>query len=244
MPNRFGLLRFRSPLLAECSLFLWVLRCFSSPGSPPRAYGFSPGMTAQACAARSGFPIRRSPDRSPHTAPRSLSQCSTSFIGTWRQGIHRAPLVAYARDAEKSAIFPSAIRLLRCSTDRGPNRRSAGQLGRPGPPQTSLPRPSTAKPLATDCGPALRRAATRMANVLPPRSVPPPGRSRQMPLLVRPLSGDEGTRTPDFCFAKAALSQLSYIPGCPLPLAALRVLWAFQDSNLRPFPYQRNALTN
>ena len=27
------------------------------------------------------------------------------------------------------------------------------------------------------------------------------------------LSGDEGTRTPDFCFAKAALSQLSYIPG-------------------------------
>ena len=24
--------------------------------------------------------------------------------------------------------------------------------------------------------------------------------------------GDEGTRTPDFCFAKAALSQLSYIP--------------------------------
>ena len=32
---RFGLLRFRSPLLTELYLFLWVLRCFSSPGSPP-----------------------------------------------------------------------------------------------------------------------------------------------------------------------------------------------------------------
>ncbi len=29
----FGLFPFRSPLLWECSLFLWVLRCFSSPGS-------------------------------------------------------------------------------------------------------------------------------------------------------------------------------------------------------------------
>jgi hypothetical protein len=30
----FGLLPFRSPLLREYSLFLWVLRCFSSPGAP------------------------------------------------------------------------------------------------------------------------------------------------------------------------------------------------------------------
>jgi hypothetical protein len=30
--------------------------------------------------------------------------------------------------------------------------------------------------------------------------------------LLTLLSGDEGTRTPDFCLAKAALSQLSYIP--------------------------------
>jgi hypothetical protein len=31
--QRFGLFRFRSPLLAESSLFLGLLRCFSSPGS-------------------------------------------------------------------------------------------------------------------------------------------------------------------------------------------------------------------
>ena len=40
-PPRFGLLRFRSPLLTECSLFLGVLRCFSSPGVLVPTYGFS-----------------------------------------------------------------------------------------------------------------------------------------------------------------------------------------------------------
>ena len=31
--RRFGLIPVRSPLLGESFLFLWVLRCFSSPGS-------------------------------------------------------------------------------------------------------------------------------------------------------------------------------------------------------------------
>ena len=51
------------------------------------------------------------------------------------------------------------------------------------------------------------------------------------------IYGDEGTRTPDFRLAKATLSQLSYIPKFILR-------WAFQDSNLRPRPYQRRALTS
>ena len=45
---RFGLLRFRSPLLTECSLLLEVLRCFSSLGVLVTAYEFShasPGIT-------------------------------------------------------------------------------------------------------------------------------------------------------------------------------------------------------
>jgi hypothetical protein len=74
--------------------------------------------------------------------------------------------------------------------------------------------------------------------------------------------GDEGTRTPDPRLAKAVLSQLSYIPIKPSAvslliaaewhshsaklksISSLAFLWAFQDSNLGPFPYQRNALTN
>ena len=52
-----------------------------------------------------GFPIRTSPGLSLYTALRSFSQCPTSFIGTWRLGIHRKPLVAYLRDAENSKLF-------------------------------------------------------------------------------------------------------------------------------------------
>jgi hypothetical protein len=56
--------------------------------------------------------------------------------------------------------------------------------------------------------------------------------SRSASMRTAP-GGDEGARTPDIRLAKAALSQLSYIP-----------VWAFEDSNLRPSPYQRDALTN
>ena len=40
-PDRFGLFPVRSPLLGELFLFLWVLRCFSSPGSLLPIYRFN-----------------------------------------------------------------------------------------------------------------------------------------------------------------------------------------------------------
>ena len=52
-----------------------------------------------------GFPIRKSSDQRLLTASRSLSQFPTSFIGTWRQGIHRKPLVASPRDTENLILF-------------------------------------------------------------------------------------------------------------------------------------------
>ena len=39
-----------------------------------------------------GFPIRKCPDQSLFAAPRTLSQRTTSFIASQRQGIHRMPL--------------------------------------------------------------------------------------------------------------------------------------------------------
>jgi hypothetical protein len=45
--------------------------------------------------------------------------------------------------------------------------------------------------------------------------------------------GGKETRTPDICLAKAALYQLSYTP-----------MWAIQDLNPGPHPYQGCALTN
>ena len=41
---------------------------------------------------RVGFPIRKSTDQSLFAAPRGLSQRTTSFIASQRQGIHRMPL--------------------------------------------------------------------------------------------------------------------------------------------------------
>ncbi len=42
-----------------------------------------------------GFPIRKSTDRKLFAPPRSLSQLVASFIGSWCQGIHPAPLKAW-----------------------------------------------------------------------------------------------------------------------------------------------------
>ncbi len=72
-------------------LFLEVLRCFSSLGSlPPPMYS----VTDDWALPQPGFPIRTSSDQSLLAAPRGLSQLATSFIASWRQGIHRSPLVA------------------------------------------------------------------------------------------------------------------------------------------------------
>ena len=51
--RRFGLFPVRSPLLGKSFLFLWVLRCFSSPGSHPPVYVFNRGTLQVRC---SGFP--------------------------------------------------------------------------------------------------------------------------------------------------------------------------------------------
>ena len=47
--TRFGLFPFRSPLLGKSLrfLFLWVLRCLSSPRSSPPAYAFSRGRDSE-----------------------------------------------------------------------------------------------------------------------------------------------------------------------------------------------------
>ena len=77
LPARFGLLRVRSPLLTESSLFLALLRCFSSRGSPACAsyrftiWGFpirTPTSVAAVYASRSLFAVYRVLHR--HEMPR------------------------------------------------------------------------------------------------------------------------------------------------------------------------------
>ena len=87
--SRFGLFRFRSPLLTESILFLFLrlLRCFTSPGIASLSL-FDSGKN-DGVLTPPGYPIRKSPDQSLLTTPRSLSQLTTSFIAFRCQGIRR-----------------------------------------------------------------------------------------------------------------------------------------------------------
>ena len=77
----FGLMQFRSPLLPQSFvyfLFLCLLRCFSSAGSPHYtmySYNDNTVLTVLCCH------IRKSADRRLCAPLRSLSQLITSFIG-------------------------------------------------------------------------------------------------------------------------------------------------------------------
>ena len=64
------------------------------------------GTTSAFRSSKVGFPIRRSTDQSSLAAPRGLSQLTTSFIASQRQGIHQMPLrhlIALIIDAHPSA---------------------------------------------------------------------------------------------------------------------------------------------
>ena len=92
----FGLFRVRSPLLTESRLFSFPVgtEMFHFPTFPPTA------LYIQAEVARhrlwyfkvSLFGDPRIEARLP--TPQGLSQVTTSFIGSWCQGIHRLHLVA------------------------------------------------------------------------------------------------------------------------------------------------------
>jgi hypothetical protein len=110
-----------------CFLFLWVLRCFTSPRSLLLPYVFrqrSPDITPVSFEV-SLFGDPRIEARLP--APRGLSQVTTSFIGSWCQGIHRLPLVAccYYKDARVHC----EVLKMRATTGRrlGAGLRSAGR---------------------------------------------------------------------------------------------------------------------
>ena len=72
-------------------LFLRVLRCFSSPGSPPVSMcSIQDNATLLALSSL----IRISADHWMFAPPRSFSQLTASFFGAIYQGILREPFVA------------------------------------------------------------------------------------------------------------------------------------------------------
>ena len=92
--NRFGLFRFRSPLLSESLLFSLPVgtEMFHFPTFPPDTLCVQAGVTGNYARQVSLFGHPRITARLPTS--RGLSQAPTSFIGSWCQGIHHVPLVA------------------------------------------------------------------------------------------------------------------------------------------------------
>ena len=72
-----------------------------------------------------GCPIRKPRDQRALASPPGLSQRATSFIASWRQGIHQMPLtlrliakLVIRRDKPRG-LFPSRVKTLRTSDDGG-----------------------------------------------------------------------------------------------------------------------------
>ena len=93
--TRFSLFRFRSPLLTESRLLSLPEgnEMFHFPSFPPHALCVQAWVTGHDSCRVSPFGNPRITARL--AAPRGLSQPPTSFIGSWCQGIHRAPLLTW-----------------------------------------------------------------------------------------------------------------------------------------------------
>jgi hypothetical protein len=93
--ERFSLIRFRSPLLPESLLFSLPAgtEMFHFPAFPPHRLYIQRQVTAHNDCRVSPFGHPRITARL--TAPRGLSRPPTSFIGSWYQGIHHAPLTTW-----------------------------------------------------------------------------------------------------------------------------------------------------
>ncbi len=94
-PPWFSLIQFRSPLLPESRLFSLPAgtEMFHFPAFPPHTLCVQVWVTAHDDCRVSPFGHPRIKARL--TAPRGLSRPPTSFIGSWCQGIHRAPLITW-----------------------------------------------------------------------------------------------------------------------------------------------------
>ena len=206
-----GLVRVRSPLLTESRLMSFPpgTEMFQFPGFASRAHGFGRRYPL----AGVGCPIRRSPDRSPLAAPRGLSQRATSFVASWRQGIHQMPFLSLdpAQRQPRPRGAPPPPEGDRAAT----HIRTTPQAY----PCRNPPRPKTERPKKRARRDTLASARPRAARggkggLVAPFSLPAPadGHSLSPPYDVQRTTAGRGW-------------------------------WAWADSNGRPHAYQACALT-
>ena len=102
-----------------CFLFLWVLRCFTSPRFLHLPYVFRQGRWAITPNQVALFGNPRVEVWLPTN--RGLSQAPTSFFGSWCQGIHRVPLSTW----QLQMMLASTVQFSRYGRSRPP----VAQLG-------------------------------------------------------------------------------------------------------------------
>ena len=201
-----------------------------------------------------GFPIRRSSDQSSFAAPRRLSQRTTSFIASQRQGIHRMPLsrlIALTADAPRhghKTTTQSSTRKTTCFWVHPLTARCT-------PPLHASQRThrKTGQTLSSQCQSTPQTKAQRAQ--CPQSRIP----SNRTDLSQPNLGGARRDRTDDLMLAKHALSQLSYSPDTKVRDTSSNNTsndransqvpdghpwWAWEDLNFRPHAYQARALTN
>jgi hypothetical protein len=162
-------------------------------------------MTSQYKGSKGGFPIRKSSDQSSFAAPQGLSQRTTSFIASQRQGIHRMLLrhlialminVRYPRQKvtdDQKDLFPGFH-----------PRTLLAKHTRPEQPH----RPSL---VHRDKCPVRRMCSLfTMSNIRAPSRKEQARTSKTFPDPVN--GGARRDRTDDLLNANQALSQLSYGP--------------------------------
>ena len=187
-------------------------------------------------------------------APHGLSQRTTSFIASQRQGIHRIPLrhlIALIVDARRG--LQSQLKALKLGTDRKDQLTSWTH-------SSSLPPRCGRVPFRNDdcvtssrfenntrrtpegISSNLRGTSSTAAPLVKRdrRSIAVPDRSRcQLIAMSRWWSQTGSNRRPPACKAGALPTEL-----WPQISEDLKdIWWAWDDSNVRPHPYQGCALT-
>jgi hypothetical protein len=120
--DRFSLIQFRSPLLPESLLFSLPTgtEMFHFPAFPPHTLYIQVQVTAHNDCRVSPFGHPRIKARL--TTPRGLSRPPTSFIGSWYQGIHRAPLKTWPQMLASTVQFSNNNQ----PQKTGPRKRPTG----------------------------------------------------------------------------------------------------------------------
>ena len=89
-----------------------------------------------------GFPIRTSADQRSLASPRGFSQRATSFIASWRQGIHRTPFSCSAPTLRPQQSQPAKPAAARTQDQTAPHVQDHERPGPPAPsPAQAAPKP-------------------------------------------------------------------------------------------------------